>query len=225
MGKKAKILLSWSGGKDSAVSLFEVKSPDYLLRGLLTTYDSQSGRIQGHHLRKELIDRQAASLEIPLVSIPVTDGATNQAYEAALAEGLKPAQKKGLQGIAYGDIHLADIKAYRERALEPMQLEAHFPLWGWDSREVLRVFWSLGFKAIICAIQKDKVPATFLGQELTSDLISRLPSAVDPCGENGEYHSFVYDGPFFQNRVAFQKAEVFEHKGMLIQDLVPGLSV
>lgn len=210
MAKKEKAVLAWSGGKDSAVSLFEMKSPDFKLTNLLTTIEMPEGRVQAHGVRQSLIQKQAASLEIPILFVPVPEAPANAVYEKAVAEVVRPLQKKGLAGIAFGDIHLEDIKAYREKFLSTLEMKAFFPIWKWDNKEVLRVFFSLGFKAIVTAIDTRKLTLPFLGREFDRDFIDDLPSGVDSCGENGEFHTFVYDGPFFQRRIEFQKGKVFE---------------
>lgn len=213
MPKKEKALLSWSGGKDSAVALFEMKSPEFKLNGLITSVQTPEGRIQGHGVRQSVIQRQAQSLEMPILFVPVPERASNQIYEQCHADVLRPLKKKGLDGVAYADIHLEDIRKFREEMLQRQDLKAYFPIWKWDTKEVLRVFFSLGYKAIVVGVDLKKLPLPFVGREFDRDFIDDLPSGIDPCGEYGEFHTFVYDGPFFQRRVELKRGEIFEKDG------------
>jgi len=209
VSKKAKTLLSWSGGKNSAVALFELKSPDYKITSLLTTLETPELKHSGSGIHQSLIQKQAASLEIPSIFTP----------ESALSDVLKPLQRKGLNGISYSYAYREELKVERENYLRSHDLDAYFPIWKWDSREVLRVFFSLGYKAIVCSVNLAKLPLPFVGREFDQDFIDDLPSGIEPLGEQGEYHTFVYDGPFFQRRVEFQKSKVYEKNGYGFQAL------
>ncbi len=217
--KKQKVLLSWSGGKDSVVSLFELKSPEFKLQGLVTNVDESSNRCKAHQVRMELIEAQALSLEMPLIKVSLSEGAPNTEFETKLSDALKPAKKKGLEGIAFGDLHLEDLRKYREEALSKMELKAVFPVWKWSSEEVLKVFLGLGYKGIVVAVDTKKLPLAFVGRPYDREFVNSLPSSVDPCGENGEFHTFVYDGPFFQQTIHFDKVQVYEKNGIGYQDL------
>ncbi len=213
MPKKEKVLLSWSGGKNSAVSLFEVKSPDYKLNGLIATVYEDDQSLQGHGVSKTLLMKQAEALEIPLLIIPTPRGASSETYQNRMGEFLKPLQKKGLEGLVFGDLSLEDVRAQRERMMGGLGLNAHFPLWKWGSKEALRVFFSLGFKAIVSSVDLKHLPLTFVGREFDQDFLDDIPSGVDPSGERGEFHTFVYDGPFFQRRIELKRGEIIEAGG------------
>lgn len=216
--KKEKVLLSWSGGKDSAVSLFELKSPEFRLDGLVTTITREDRRINAHGIREELLEKQAESLELPLIKVEVPKHPANQVYEEALSQALKPSIKKGLAALAFGDLYLEDIKAYRDTLTEKMKLRAVYPVWNWKVEEVLRVFFGLGYKAVVTAVDKKKLPSTFVGRPFDREFVASLPSHIDPCGENGEFHTFVYDGPFFQKTVKFERGACFEEGDFAFQD-------
>lgn len=222
VGKRAKVLLSWSGGKDSMVSFFELKSPDYSMKGLITTIlkDEQIGQM--HRVPLALIEKQAESLEIPLITVPVSAKPTNEEYEAAWSKALLPLKKTmKLDGVAFGDISLADIRAYREKMLANFEMQAFFPIFGWDSKDVLKAFWGLGYKAVVVAVDTKKLSPNFVGRIFDRDFVEDLPPGVDPCGENGEFHTFVSDGPFFQRTVDYDFGKKYEENGFAFQQLIP----
>lgn len=220
MGKRAKVLLSWSGGKDSVVSFFELKSPEYTMKGLITTVLQDEQLAQAHRVPLTLIEKQAESLEMPLITVPVSAKPSNDEYETKWATALNPLKKTmKLDGVAFGDLHLEDIKAYREKMLSKIQMNAFFPIWGWASKDVLKAYFGLGYKAIVVAVDTKKLSANFVGRLFDPDFVEDLPSSVDPCGENGEFHTFVYDGPFFQRTVEYSLGNKYEKDGVAYQEL------
>jgi len=219
VAKKEKILLSWTGGKRSAVSLFEVKSPDYKLNGLISTIVEDDQSLQDYGISKSLLMKQAEALEIPLLIVPIPRGAASDVEQGRLVEVLRPLQKKGLEGLAYGDLSWEERRSQHERAMTSMGLKAHFPLWKWGTKEALRVFFSLGFKAFVTSVDTKHLPLTFVGREFDQEFLDDLPSGVDPAGERGEFHTFVYDGPFFQRRVEVKRGEIVEAGGIGYLDL------
>ena len=216
---KQKILLSWSGGKDSALALFELKCPDYEVAGLLTTVEKPTNRVRMHDTRMELIEAQAKSLELPLYKLEVSAQASNEEYEAKLTDLLLQLKETGISGVAFGDLHLEDIRAYREKILSPLGMKAIFPLWKWKADEVTKAVFGLGYKAVVTCVDTKRVPPTFVGRNYDSQFVDELPSKVDPCGENGEFHTFVFNGLFFQHPIPLQKGEVYSKDHFTYQDL------
>jgi uncharacterized protein (TIGR00290 family) len=218
MPRRQKILLSWSGGKDSALSLFELLSPKYEIVGLLTTFVGPEKRVQMHGIRKELIEAQASSLELPLICLDFEKAPSNEDYEGKLGDLLQRQRTQGLEGVAFGDLHLEDIKKYRQKFLKKLGLKAIFPIWQWSPDQVQAAFFSLKFKAVVHCV-KDKLGADFVGRDYDQALISDLPENVDPCGEKGEFHSFVFDGLPFQKQLKIEKGDIFKEGRFLYQDL------
>ncbi len=209
MPKKEKCLLNWNGAVESAVALFELKSPEYRLDGLVSRLDVTEKRILGQPISKSQVERQAQSLELPFSLI--TEAQWQRAEFAS--------KKKNLDGVAFSSFSNADLRGQEEKTLALANLKAFYPLWGWDAKEVVRVFFSLGFKAIVTSVNLSKLPLPFVGREFDREFIEDLPSGVDPFGQNGEYGTFVYDGPFFQRKLEFKRDQVFEQNGFGIQRL------
>lgn len=194
------VLISWSGGKDSAFMLHELRrSEAWEPAGLLTTFteDGQSG---GHRVRRELIERQAELAGLPLHPVFLPEGASNAVYEAAMAEALRGAE--GIRRVAFGDLFLQSIRDYRERQMADLGLEAVFPLWGRDTAAFARDILRLGFEATVVCVDTARLDPSFAGRRYGVDLLRDLPPPVDPCGENGEFHTFVHGGPVFREPVA-----------------------
>lgn len=218
------VLLSWSGGKDSALALYELRRhPDYEVIGLLTTIAADYGRISHHGVREELLERQAAAVGTPLdkLYLPSDHGqpCTNVRYEELMGEKLRTYCRHGVSLVAHGDIFLEDLRAYRERNLAQLGMHGLFPLWGSDTTELVRRFVQLGFRAALVCVDGQKLQPEFLGREIDGSLLNDLPPGVDACGENGEYHSFVFDGPIFQRPVAVQLGEMVERETRCFIDL------
>jgi uncharacterized protein (TIGR00290 family) len=209
MTTKEKVLFTWSGGKDSALALYELQqSQEYKVVALLTTVTEGYDRISMHGVRRTLLQHQALSLGLPLEEVIISQQASNEEYESQMQQVLARYVIAGVQCVAFGDIYLQDLKAYREQNLARIGMKAVFPLWKRDTRELMRTFIDLGFKAVTVCVDTEALDGRFAGRELDDQFLRELPATVDPCGENGEYHSFVYDGPNFRRRVAWVKGEI-----------------
>jgi uncharacterized protein (TIGR00290 family) len=223
MTEKEKALLSWSGGKDSAMALYELRvSGRYEVVSLLTTVAREYGRISHHGVRVELLERQAAALGMPLhiVELPAHE-CTNEVYEAAMAEALQPYLDAGVRTVAFGDIFLRDLREYREQNLARVGMRGVFPIWERDTTELVKTFLELGFKARVACVDAEKLDASFAGRPLDRHFLDDLPGGIDPCGENGEFHTFVYDGPLFSQPVPVEVGDTVTRDGRHFADLVP----
>jgi len=217
-----KILLSWSGGKDSAMSLYEVKRDGaYDVAALLTTVTDGYDRISMHGVRRELLEKQAESLGVDLHKIYIPIMSTNEQYQAAMRAALEPFLAQGIRSVAFGDLFLEDIKKYREENLSKVGMKGIFPVWLRDTREFARTFLELGFRAIAVCVDPRHLDPSFAGKEIDQSFLNRLPAGVDPCGENGEFHTFVYDGPIFKQPIRFRVGEPVERDSFWFCDLVP----
>lgn len=206
---REKVIVAWSGGKDSALALYEVlKSGSYEVLELLTTVTKDYDRISIHGVRRVLLEQQAKALRIPLEEMFITKGASDAEYESELLKTLKRHRDNGVFSVVFGDIFLEDVKKYRERILAKAGMNGIFPLWKRGTKDLARTFINLGFKAIITSIDSNVLGKSFAGREYDEQFLSDLPANVDPCGENGEFHSFVYDGPLFCERIGFKKGEI-----------------
>ena len=203
-----KVIYSWSGGKDSAMALYELlKDSTYEAVSLLTVVTKDYGRISMHGVREELLELQAASLGLNLEKVFISKDSGNKEYELCMKETLMRYKKIGVEAVAFGDIFLEDLKRYREERLKEVGLEAIFPIWKRDGRELANTFIELGFKAIITCVDSKMLDGRFCGRLFDRQFLSELPSGVNPCGENGEFHSFVYDGPIFRNPIQYELGE------------------
>lgn len=216
--KKEKVLLSWAGGKESAVSLFELKSPEFKIKGLISVASENEKRLPRSGIALDLVSKQAESLEIPLTKVLVPENEGSGAQSRRLEEELEAFKAGGGQGVAFGDISSLDSKGAHELLLQRVGLNLVLPVWKWKNQEVLRVFLGLGFKTIVTAVNLKKLPATFVGRIFDQEFVDSLPPSIDPCGENGEFHTFVYDGPFFQKKIELTPGNRFEKAGYLYQD-------
>jgi uncharacterized protein (TIGR00290 family) len=214
--------MAWSSGKDSAFALHVLaQHPDLEVVGLLTTVNESHGRVAMHAVRRELLTAQAEAVGLPLVEVPIPYPCTNEIYEAAMATALGWARARGIGGIAFGDLFLEDIRAYRERQMAATGLECHFPLWGRPTQELAHEMIASGLRARIACIDPSSLPASFAGREFDAGLLADLPAGVDPCGENGEFHTFVWDGPLFAKPVNIRSGEVVARDGFVFADLLP----
>jgi uncharacterized protein (TIGR00290 family) len=199
MSAREKVLLSWSGGKDSAMTAWHLlASQRYDIAALLTTVTEGYERISMHGVRRELLERQAAALGIPLHPVMIPVDCSNEVYEQRFGEALAAFRTQGVLKVAFGDIFLEDLRQYRERQLAGHGMSGLFPLWRRDTAELVRSFIGLGFRAILSCVDTGAIDAAFAGREIDEALLRELPPGADPCGENGEYHSFVYAGPIFK---------------------------
>lgn len=206
---REKVIVAWSGGKDSALALYEVlNSGSYEVLELLTTVTKDYDRISIHGVRRVLLEQQAKALRIPLEEMFITKGASDAEYEGELLKTLKRHRDNGVFSVVFGDIFLEDVRKYREQILAKAGMNGIFPLWKRGTKNLARTFINLGFKAIITSIDSNVLGKSFAGREYEEKFLSDLPANVDPCGENGEFHSFVYDGPLFCERIGFKKGEI-----------------
>ena len=193
-----RILLSWSSGKDSAWCLHILRlRREYEVVGLLTTFNEAVNRVAMHAVRRELVERQAFAAGLPLWPVHLPWPCTNEQYEALMAEACNKAITNGIVGIAFGDLFLEDVRAYREKQLRGTGLEPIFPLWERPTHELARAMIRSGLRAKLTCVDTKQLAAEFVGREFDEDLLAALPAGVDPCGEKGEFHSFVYAGPMF----------------------------
>ncbi|MGH8371335.1 MAG: ATP-binding protein, partial [Gammaproteobacteria bacterium] len=191
---RTPIILSWSGGKDSALALYELRQQrDYEVCGLLTSINDHFGRISMHGVREDLLDRQALSIGLPLHKIRLSERPSNDEYEQKMRSALEGFRRQGIRHVAFGDLFLADIRQYRLDNLSKIDMHAVFPLWHRPTDELAREFIALGFKAVLCCVDGQALDTGFAGRAYDESLLRDLPAGVDPCGENGEFHSFVHD--------------------------------
>jgi uncharacterized protein (TIGR00290 family) len=217
-----KLVVSWSGGKDSAMSLYELRCGNrYEVVGLLTTITQDYDRISMHGVRRILLEQQAESVGIPLRKILIPKTCTNEIYERLMAEEMEQLKREGIFHVAFGDIFLQDLKDYREQNLANAGMTGVFPIWKRDSRELVESFIYLGFKSIISTCDPRVIGQAFCGRVIDKRFLSELPVSVDPAGENGEFHSFTFDGPIFKQPVSFTVGEKVLRDGFWFCDLVP----
>jgi len=189
---KPKAIMSWSGGKDSSMAFYEyTKSGQCEITSLLTTVTEGYDRISMHGVRRVLLDQQASSLGVPVEKVFITQKATNEEYEIKMEEKLSVFKHQGVSSVVIGDIFLEDLRKYREEKLAEIEMTGIFPIWKRDTTELAHKFIELGFKAIITCIDSKVLPKKFVGRDFDHAFLSELPSNIDPCGENGEFHSFV----------------------------------
>ena len=204
-----KIIFTWSGGKDSAMALYELqKNKNYEIIALLTTITVDYDRISMHGVRKLLLEQQAESLGLPLEKIYISKNSGNEEYEEKMKDALVSYWDKGVSSVAFGDIFLEDLRRYREENLSRIGLRGIFPLWKRNTAELAQAFIGLGFKAIISCIDSKFLDKNFAGKRFDKEFLSEIPPEVDPCGENGEFHSFVFGGSIFKKEVSCKKGEV-----------------
>ena len=217
------IAVCWSGGKDSSLALHVLRSDSrYRIAALVTTFTEGFGRVSMHGVRHELLAAQAKALGLPLTEVWIPPKASNEIYEARMAKSLRELRESsGISSIAFGDIFLADLKRYRERQLAELGLGCLFPLWNRDTRELAAEFVRLGFRGVTTCIDPSRLDNRFIGRELEESFFAELPENCDPCGENGEFHSFVYDGPGGSRPVLFSPGEIVPRDSFLYCDLVP----
>ncbi|OON69597.1 adenine nucleotide alpha hydrolase [Hymenobacter sp. CRA2] len=201
-------VMSWSGGKDSALCLYHaLRDPQLRPTHLLTTLNEHHRRVAMHGVRAELLEAQAQRIGLPLMPIWLPEMPSMDVYEQRMSTVLSKLGRQGVGTAIFGDLHLADLRVYREQQLARIGWQAAFPIWHKPATEVLAEFLALGFKAIIVCVNEQHLDASFCGRELDRDFLRDLPPGVDPCGENGEYHSFVYDAPYFSRPIAVQRGE------------------
>jgi len=216
------ILFCWSGGKDSSLALYEVqKAKSHNVAALLTTITEDYDRISMHGVRRVLLEQQAEALGLPLKKVLIPKEATNDIYESRMRALLEEGLREGIDTVAFGDIFLEDLKLYRENNLAQLGMKGLFPIWKQDSAELAQTFINLGFKAVLACIDTKFLDPSFAGRPYDQDLLRDLPPNVDPCGENGEFHSFAFDGPIFKHRINHTVGEVVRRDRYCFCDLVP----
>lgn len=200
---------NWSGGKDSSLALWKIlKEKKFSVEYLLTSINSFHNRISMHGVRRELLEAQAAALNIPLTTIELPEQPSMNEYETAMIRKVNWFRKQGITYSIFGDIFLEDLKKYREEKLITVGIECIFPIWKKDTKELMKEFIAAGFKAIVVCINEKFLEKSFCGRIIDKDFCNDLPANVDMCGENGEFHTFVYDGPIFDKAIAFKKGEI-----------------
>ncbi|MCS7020081.1 MAG: ATP-binding protein [Cytophagales bacterium] len=203
-----KVFLSWSSGKDSALALhYLLKNKTYEVACLLTTVNAHFQRVSMHGLRNALLYQQIAAIGLPLETVELPENPDNLQYETLMGKKLQELHAKGIQQGAFGDIFLEDLKKYREKQLAALNMKPIFPLWKKDSTQLINEFLDLGFKAITVCVNASLLDQSFVGRVIDREFISELPASVDPCGENGEFHTFCFDGYYFKNLVPFAIGE------------------
>ena len=218
-----KVIVAWSGGKDSALALYEIlKTGGFDVVELLTTVTKDYDRISIHGVRSVLLEQQADALGFPLEKMFISKGASDAEYEGTLLKVLEKHRANGVFSVLFGDIFLEDVRKYREQLLKKVRMNGIFPLWKRDTKKLGQMFITLGFKAIITSIDSNVLGKDFAGRDYDEQFLLDLPANVDPCGENGEFHSFVYDGPIFRERVLFKKGEILLRENRFYYcDLIP----
>lgn len=219
-----KVLFCWSSGKDSALALSEILScrDIYSVVSLLTTVTEDYDRVSMHGVRNDLLEQQSASLNIPLHKVIIQKDSTNDDYEAKMRDVLHLFKKQGVIAVVFGDIFLEDLRKYREDNMAKLGMNALFPLWKRDTKLLAQSFIDSGFKAIISCVDTKVLDSSFAGREFDSQFLSDLPASVDPCGENGEFHTFVYDGPIFEKKITVSRGEiVLRDERFCFCDLLP----
>jgi uncharacterized protein (TIGR00290 family) len=224
-GFMKKIWLSWSSGKDSAFALHVLRQQkEYEVVGLLTTVTSEFDRVAMHAVRTDLLQRQAQALNLPLIKIEIPSPCTNEEYEQRMRAAITRAQQEGITGIAFGDLFLTDIRAYREKMLEGTGLTPIFPLWLRPTGALAREMFAQGIKAVLTCIDPRKLKPEFCGRFFDESLLHDFPEGIDPCGENGEFHSFVFESPDFTNPIPIEVGQTIERDGFVFTDVLPASS-
>jgi uncharacterized protein (TIGR00290 family) len=218
--KRPKAWLAWSTGKDSAWALHAVRRRgDLDVVALLTTVNRTHHRVAMHAVRESLLEVQAAAAGLTLITVPIPSPCRNDEYEAAMAAAMDRTRSQGVTHMIFGDLFLADVRKYREEQLAKCRMTPVFPLWGMDTRELAQEMIASGLRAILTCVDPKKLDASFAGRQWNEDLLASLPVDVDPCGENGEFHTFAFAGPMFQQPIPVRSGEVVTRDGFVFADL------
>jgi uncharacterized protein (TIGR00290 family) len=214
-----RILLSWSSGKDCAWALHLLRlQPDIEIVGLLTTINAEFNRVAMHGTRRAILEAQASAADLPLWDVPLPWPCSNEVYEQPMAKACQRAIDDDIQAIAFGDLFLRDVRTYREQQLISTGIEPLFPLWDIPTRELARAMIAGGLRAKLVCVDPRQLDPSFAGREFDTELLHDLPSTVDPCGERGEFHSCVYDGPMFSHPVELEPGEIVNRDGFIYAD-------
>ena len=219
-----RIAVSWSSGKDSAWMLHLLRQqPGIEVAALVTTFNAEADRVAMHAVRRTLVERQADAAGIPLWPVPLPWPCSNAAYESAMRELCERATTSGIEAMAFGDLFLTEIRAYRERQLAGTGLEPLFPLWDLPTAELATEMIRSGLRATLTCVDPKALPRSFAGREFEASLLADLHATVDPCGENGEFHTFAWAGPMFQGPIRVTAGPVVEYDGFVFADLIPAV--
>ena len=220
---KPRALLSWSSGKDSAWTLHMLRQQgEYEVVGLLTTVNESAGRVAMHAVRESLLEAQAAAAGLALWRVPIPSPCSNEQYEAAMRQVLGRARAAGIDAVAFGDLFLDDVRRYREERMADSGMRLLFPLWQRPTPALAREMIAGGLRAVLTCVDPKQLAPAFAGREFNLDLLRDLPAAVDPCGENGEFHSFVCAGPMFRHEIPITVGQVVERDGFVFADVKEG---
>jgi uncharacterized protein (TIGR00290 family) len=221
MNSRTGVALSWSGGKDSALALWALREEEHVMpTALLATVTEEYERVSMHGVRRSLLGRQAAATGLPLVEIEIPAACTNDVYESRMADAFASTELAAVEEVAFGDLFLEDIRAYRESRLTAAGKRASFPVWGRDTAALARRFLSAGFRAIVVCVDPRTLDPSFAGRDYDERLLAELPVEVDPCGEHGEFHTFVTAGPVLERPIACRRGEIVERDGFVFCDLL-----
>jgi uncharacterized protein (TIGR00290 family) len=215
-----RVLLSWSSGKDSAWALHVLRQGQYEVVGLLSTLNREADRVAMHAVRRELVVRQAELAGLPLWPVLLPWPCPNEQYESLMAQTCAKALSEGIEAIAFGDLFLQDVRAYRERQMRGTGLEPIFPIWGMPTLELAREMIASALQAKLTCVDTRKLSGDFAGQDFDAAFLASLPKGVDPCGENGEFHSFVYAGPMLNSAISVTTGETLTQDGFRFVDLI-----
>jgi len=217
-----KVLFSWSGGKESALSLYKIlESGKYEVLALLVTVTEDYGRVSMHGVRFPLIKKQAEAMGLNLEKVAISKDSSNEEYEAKMRDLLTKYRRMGVSSVVFGDVYLEDVRKRRENNLSKVGIKGIFPLWKEDTKKLAQEFIKLGFKAIVTCVDSRILNKSFVGKQFNEHFLAKLPSNVDPCGENGEFHSFVFDGPIFKKKVEYRVGETVLRDSFYFCDLLP----
>jgi uncharacterized protein (TIGR00290 family) len=219
---KRKTLMSWSSGKDSAWALYQLQmNPEIALAGLFCTVNKEFGRVAMHGVRVELLRKQAESIGLPLEIIEIPYPCSNAEYENIMGQFVERAKNDNIEYFAFGDLFLEDVRNYREEKLRGSGIKPIFPIWGIPTDKLSREMINGGLKTVITCINPKQISKEFVGKEFDEDFLDSLPKTIDPCGENGEFHSFVFDGPMFKEKIEIVVGDIVHRDDFVFADVLP----
>jgi uncharacterized protein (TIGR00290 family) len=222
---KVRAWLAWSSGKDSAWTLRAVRQgDDFEVVALLTTINQTYSRVAMHAVREGLLEMQADAAGLPLIKVPIPSPCSNEAYEQAMGEAMARAKNEDVRHVVFGDLFLEDVREYREKQLGRCDMTPIFPLWGPNTRQLAEEMIAQGLSAYLTCVDPRKLDCSFAGRKFDTQLLSALPAGVDPCGENGEFHTFVNGGPMFDRAIPVTAGEIVEREGFVFADFLPQAS-
>lgn len=223
--KRQRVALSWSSGKDSAWTLHMLRQrPEFEVVGLVTTVNTAFDRVAMHAVRRELLQRQAQAVGLPLFEVPIPYPCSNADYERIMSGHIEDMKRQEISHMAFGDLFLEDIRRYREQQLQGSGITPLFPLWGEPTGTLARTMIAAGLKAVITCVDPKQLAAEYSGRFFDAPLLVSLPDGADPCGENGEFHTFAFDGPMFRHSIDIEIGETVPRDGFVFTDLLPGLA-